>query len=163
MFTYKKIINNLIEKNITISVAESCTGGQLSKLLTDIPRISKIFNMGLITYSNKSKKILLNIPLNILKKHGAVSQKTAKLMCLNLYKISKSRLCISTTGIAGPSGGSKIKPVGFVFFGIIFNKKKFIYKKKFKGRRKKIQKVAVKFCINKIEKLTKSIICPFNK
>ena len=157
MQSYKKIVENLIKKNISISVAESCTGGQLSKFLTDIPGISKIFNMGLITYSNKSKNLILNISLSIINNNGAVSEKIAYLMSKNLFKISKSRLCISTTGIAGPSGGSKNKPIGLVYVGFTFNNKTFVHKKKFYGNRKKIQNDTVKFCIKESNKLIKNI------
>lgn len=150
---FKKFIDELIINNISISVAESCTGGQLSKFFTDIPGISKIFNMGIISYSNKSKNIILKIPLKTIKSEGAVSEKIAYLMSKNLFKISKSKLCISTTGLAGPSGGSKIKPVGLVYIGITYKDKTYVYKKKFKGSRKKIQKQTVIFCINKIIKL----------
>ncbi len=148
-----KIIKSLLDKDITISVAESCTGGQLSKLLTDTPGISKIFNMGLITYSNESKKKVLKIPNSILKIHGAVSDKTAILMAKNLQKISKSKLCISTTGVAGPLGALKNKPVGLVFICLLFKKKTYIFKKKFTGSRSIIQKKAVIFCLNEAYKL----------
>jgi PncC family amidohydrolase len=153
MSSYKNIIKKLIKKNISISIAESCTGGQLSKFFTDYPSISKIFHMGLITYSNKSKSLILNIPPSVIKYHGAVSEKIAYLMSRNLAKISKSKLCISTTGIAGPSGGSKNKPVGLVFTAITFNKKTIVFKKKFNGNRKKIQKDTVNFCLKEIDKL----------
>ena len=112
MYSFKKIIKILIKKNITISVAESCTGGLLSSTITSEEGISKIYPMGLITYSNKSKPDLLNIDPNYIKKYKAVSYEIADLMVKNLYKLSKSQLCISTTGIAGPSGGTKTKPVG---------------------------------------------------
>ena len=140
-------------KEISISVSESFTGGQLSKAFTDQSGVSKIFNMGLITYSNKSKKLILMIPLSIIKKYGAVSEEVAILMSKNLYKISKSNLCISTTGIAGPLGGSKKKPIGLGYISIIFQKKTYVYKKKFNGSRSKIQKDAVDFCFRKIKKL----------
>ena len=154
MLSYKNIIKNLIKKNISVSVAESCTGGQLSKLFTDTPGVSKIFHMGLITYSNKSKSLILNIPSKLIKNHGAVSEKIASLMSKNLSEISKSKLCVSTTGIAGPSGGSKNKPVGLVYIGITFNKKTFVFKKKFNGDRRKIQKDTIIFCLKEINKLT---------
>ena len=153
MPSYKKTINHLIIKNISISVAESCTGGQLSKYFTDYPGVSKIFNMGLITYSNNAKSMLLNISPAIINKYGAVSEKIAFLMTKNLSKYSKSKLCISTTGIAGPDGGSKLKPIGLVYIGITFNKKSFVLKKKFIGNRKKIQKDTVLFCLKEIKKL----------
>lgn len=153
MYSYKKIINNLIANNISISIAESFTGGQISKIFTDIPDISKIFNMGLVTYSNKSKNLILKIPLSIIKKHGAVSKEVAILMSKNLSKISKSNLCISTTGIAGPSGGTIKKPVGLTYISITYSNKNYIFRKKFKGNRSKIQRDAIDFCFKKLEKL----------
>ena len=153
MVFYKKLIKNLLDKNITVSVAESCTGGKLSQFFTDISGISKIFNMGLVTYSNESKINILKIPKSLIKQYGSVSNETAKKMAQNLFKISKSKLCISTTGIAGPSGGTKNKPVGLVFICIKFNKKILIFKKKFNGNRIKIQKETVNFCIKELEKL----------
>ena len=153
MSSYKKIIKHLIEKNISIAIAESCSGGQLSKAFTDIPGVSKIFKMGLITYSNESKKVILNIPKTLLKKCGSVSIEVANLMCKNLFKISKCNLCISITGIAGPSGSTKNKPLGLVYISIIFYKKKYLYKKKFHGNRSKIQKDTVNFCFKKIKEL----------
>ena len=153
MFTYKKIIKKLIKKNISISIAESCTGGNLTKCFTDTPGVSKIFNMGLITYSNKSKNKILNISSNIINKYGAVSEKVANLMSINLRKLSKSKICISTTGIAGPTGGSKDKPIGLVFIGISYNNKNFVFKKNFKGNRMTIQKKTISFCFKEINKL----------
>ena len=153
MYFYKKIINSLIKKKLSISFAESCTGGQLSKVFTDVPGVSTIFDMALITYSNKSKSLLLKIPLALIKKYGAVSEKVAYKMSNNLFKISKSKICVSTTGIAGPLGGSAKKPVGLVYIGITFNKKTLIFKKKFSGSRKKIQKDTVIFCLKEIDKL----------
>ena len=153
MYSYKKIINILIQKEISISVSESFTGGQLSKAFTDISGISKIFQMGIITYSNKSKNLILKIPLSIIKKHGAVSEEVAILMSQSLSKISKSDLSISTTGIAGPLGGSKAKPVGLAYISITFLKKTYTYKKKFQGSRSKIQREAVDFCFKQIQML----------
>ncbi len=153
MLLYKKIIKTLLKKNISVSIAESFTGGQLIKAFTDTPGISKIFHMGLITYSNKSKNLLLNIPMLTIKKNGAVNKEIAILMSKNLSKISKSDLCISTTGIAGPSGGSKKKPVGLGYISMKFDKKTYTFKKIFKGKRSKIQKDAVEFCFNEINKL----------
>ena len=153
MYSYKKIIDKLIKSNTSVSVAESCTGGQLSKLFTDIPGVSKIFNMGLITYSNKSKTKILKIPSQIIKKYGSVSTEVASIMCLNLHKISGSKLCISTTGIAGPNGATKKKPIGLVFIGIKYKKKLIVIKKIFNGNRKKIQINTVKTAIKEINNL----------
>ncbi len=153
MFLYKKIIQNLIKKNITISIAESCTGGLLSTKITSVSGVSKIFQMGLVTYSNKAKSKILKIPKNFIFKNGSVSFETAHSMVKNLKKISNSKLCISTTGISGPSGGTKEKPVGLVFIGINYKNKITIYKKKFKGSRKEIQQKTVNSIFLIIKKL----------
>ena len=153
MPSYKNTINKLISKRISVSLAESCTGGQLSKLFTDFPGISKIFHLVMITYSNESKLKVLNISKEKLKKYGAVSKEIAETMCSNLYKISGSKLCISTTGIAGPSGGSKLKPVGLVFIGIKYKNKVITVKNNFKGNRKKIQLDTIKKVLIEINKL----------
>ena len=153
MIYYNKIIKHLIKKNITVSIAESCTGGQLSKSFTDFPGVSKIFNLGVITYSNESKINILKISKKIINEYGAVSEKTAYLMSKNLFKITKSKLCISTTGIAGPKGASKTKPLGLVYIGLTFKEKTVVFKKNFKGNRKEIQKSVVFFCYKKIKNL----------
>jgi PncC family amidohydrolase len=153
MYLHKKIIKKLLKRNISISVVESCTGGLLSSSFTSVAGISKIFNMGLITYSNKSKSSLLKISQNDLKKYGAVSHQTAALMVKNLQKLTKSRLCISTTGIAGPTGGTKVKPVGLIFFGINYRNKTIVSEKKFKGSRIQIQQKTVKAVFIEIAKL----------
>ena len=153
MYLHKKIIKKLLKRNISISVVESCTGGLLSSSFTSVAGISKIFNMGLITYSNKSKSSLLKISQNDLKKYGAVSHQTAAIMVKNLQKLTKSRLCISTTGIAGPTGGTKVKPVGLIFFGIKYRNKTIVLEKKFKGSRIQIQQKTIKAVFNEIAKL----------
>ena len=153
MLSYKKIIKKLLKRNITISIAESCTGGLLSSKFISEAGISKIFNMGLITYSNKAKANLLKISQHQIKKYGAVSHQTAMLMVKNLQDLSKSKLCISTTGIAGPSGGTKIKPVGLIFFGILYKNKINVFQKKFKGSRSQIQHKTIKAIFIALEKL----------
>ena len=153
MYSYKIIIKKLLKRNISISIAESCTGGLLSSKFTSVAGISKIFNMGLITYSNKSKSSLLKISQNDLKKYGEVSHQTAALMVKNLQRLTKSKLCISTTGIAGPSGGTKVKPVGLIYFGIKYRNKTIIIEKKFKGSRIQIQQKTVKAIFTTLEKL----------
>ena len=140
----KRIYNNLIKKKQKISVAESCTGGMLSSALTSISGSSKIFTLGLITYSNFSKNTILKVPKNIIKKYGAVSMQCCLSMVGNLSKISKSDICVSITGIAGPTGGSKQKPIGLVFIGIKNGNKIDIHRHLFKNKnRKYIQKSAV--------------------
>ena len=151
----KKIIKKLITKKITISVAESCTGGLIASEIISIPNSSKIFNLGLITYSNKSKEKILNIKKKNLIKFGAVSPQVCKEMVHNLYKITKSKICVSTTGIAGPSGGSASKPVGLVYVGFKYKKMSKIFKFNFmkKLSRNKIQKLTVNKVINLLDKL----------
>ena len=153
MYSYKIIIKKLLKRNISISIAESCTGGLLSSKFTSVAGISKIFNLGLITYSNKSKSSLLKISQNDLKKYGSVSHQTAAIMVKNLQRLTKSKLCISTTGIAGPSGGTKVKPVGLIYFGIKYRNKTIILEKKFKGSRIQIQQKTVKAIFATLEKL----------
>tara|TARA_Y100000591_G_C21785979_1_gene673809 strand:- start:835 stop:1308 length:474 start_codon:yes stop_codon:yes gene_type:complete len=152
----KKVIKRLIKKKTRISFAESCTGGLLSSTITSISGSSKVFNLGLITYSNNAKISILNVPKKILLKYGAVSYQTCLFMVKNLSKISRNNICISITGIAGPKGGSKMKPIGLVFIGIKINKtiliKKYIFKSKL---RDKIQKDTVKKALSLILKIVK--------
>ena len=151
----KKIIKKLITKKITISVAESCTGGLIASEIISIPNASKIFNLGLITYSNKSKEQILNIKKKNLIKFGAVSPQVCKEMVENLYKMTKSKVCISTTGIAGPSGGSALKPVGLIYVGLKYKKlsKIFMFNFMTKLSRNKIQKLTVNKVLNLLDKL----------
>jgi len=140
----KKIINNLIKKKLTISVAESCTGGMLSSALTAVSGSSKTFNHGFVVYSNKSKIDVLKISKNIIKKYGAVSEQICSHMVKNLNKITKTDISVSVTGIAGPSGGSKKKPVGLVYIGIKMGNKIQIKKYLLKNKgRSYVQKTAV--------------------
>ena len=133
-FDSEKLVNKLIKKKIKISCAESCTGGLFSSSITSVKGSSKIFSMGLVTYSNKAKNIVLKVPKKIIEKQGAVSIQCCLSMVNNLSKISKSRLCISITGIAGPGGGTKKKPVGLVYIGIKNGKKVMINKYRFKNK-----------------------------
>ena len=144
----------LVKKKITISVAESCTGGLLAYNLTKLANSSKYFQMGLTTYSNEAKMRILKVNKKIIKKYGAVSVECCRAMVQNLSNISKSKINISITGIAGPGGGSKIKPIGLVYIGIKKGKNLIIYKNLFKSRnRKKIQNLTVTKVINKILKI----------
>jgi len=141
----QKIVKLLKKKKLKVSFAESCTGGLLSSAITSVGGSSKIFTMGLVTYSNQSKNRLLKVPKQIIKKHGAVSIQCCFSMVNNLSKISKSNVAVSITGIAGPSGGTKQKPVGLVYIGIKRANKVKVnrYLIKNKGR-SNIQKTAVK-------------------
>ena len=152
----QKIIKLLKKKRLKISTAESCTGGMLSSAITSVSGSSKVFTFGLVTYSNQSKNRLLKIPKQIIKKHGAVSIQCCFSMVNNLKKISKSNIAISVTGIAGPGGGTKQKPVGLVYIGIKKANKvkinRYLFKKK---ERNKIQKAAVKKSLELILKILK--------
>ena len=139
-----KIVKLLTKKKLTVSFAESCTGGLLSSSITSISGSSNVFNMGLITYSNNAKTKLLKVPKELIKKKGAVSYETCLLMVKGLSKISKSSVLISITGVAGPNGGTKEKPVGLVYIGIKKGSKIIIKKNLFKSKKRiSIQKSSV--------------------
>ena len=150
----KLLHKKLIKKKLTISVAESCTGGLLANNLTKLANSSRYFQLGLITYSNESKIQILKINKKIIQKYGAVSKECCKTMVQNLSKISKSKINVSITGIAGPGGGSKEKPVGLVYIGIKTDKILIIKENKFKSKKRaKIQSLTVKNVIKNILKL----------
>ena len=139
-----KIVKLLTKKKLTVSLAESCTGGLLSSLITSISGSSKVFNMGLVTYSNNAKVKLLKVPKKTITKYGAVSYETCLSMVKKLSKISKSDISISITGVAGPNGGTKDKPVGLVYIGLKKGSKIFIKKNLFKSKKRiSIQKATV--------------------
>jgi len=152
----KKIISLLKRKNMKLAITESCTGGMLSNSITSVSGSSKIFTMGLVTYSNQAKRSILKVPQQIIRKYGAVSVQCCFAMVNNLSKISKSKVCVSITGIAGPTGGSKQKPVGLVYIGIRIGKKVVVNKCNFKNNgRIFIQKQTVKKSLNLLLKLIK--------
>ena len=153
MHLYKKVIHKLIDKKLTISTAESCTGGLLAYCITRNSNASKIYKGGYITYSNELKIRELKVKKITLKNFGAVSKEAAKEMVNNLYIKSKTNISISTTGIAGPGGGSKNKPVGLIYIGLSINGKINILKKNFKGSRLQIQKKCVDFIFKYLDKL----------
>ena len=151
-----KIVLLLRRKKLKIAFAESCTGGMLSSAITSVSGSSKVFTMGLVTYSDQAKTSILKIPPKIIKKYGAVSVQCCLAMVNNLSKISKSKVCVSITGIAGPKGGSKQKPVGLVYIGIKVGKKVLINKCNFKNKgRIFIQKQTVKKTLNLLVLLIK--------
>ena len=149
----KKILNKLIMKNISVSTAESCTGGLLAYNFVKNTDSSKVFKGGYITYSNEMKIKELKVKKVSLNKNGAVSYQVAEEMIEGLYKKNKTKLCLSTTGIAGPGGSTKNKPVGLIFIGIRFNKKNIILKKNFKGTRIQIQKKCVNYIFKYLDQL----------
>ena len=152
----KKIVKLLIKKKNRISFAESCTGGLLSSVITSISGSSKVFTLGLVTYSNSAKINVLKVPKKIITKHGAVSYETCLSMVKNLNRISKTNISVSITGIAGPKGGTKQKPVGLVFIGIKKGNKTFVKKYLFKNKKRSfIQKATVNKALNLILNFTK--------
>ena len=129
-----KVVKKLIQKKLKIAFAESCTGGMLSSTITSVSGSSKVFNLGLITYSNKAKIDVLKVSKKIISKYGAVSNECCLSMVKNLSKISKANISISITGVAGPNGGTKLKPVGLVYIGIKKGNKIIVQKNLFKNK-----------------------------
>ena len=147
----QKIIKLLEKKRLKISFAESCTGGLLSATITQITGSSKVFTTGFVTYSNQSKINTLKVPENTIRKYGAVSYETCLSMVKNLNKISKTNISVSVTGIAGPKGGSKKKPIGLVFIAIKKGNKTLVRKYLFKNKKRSaIQRAAVSKSLNLI-------------
>ena len=147
----ENLLKILIKKKYKISVVESCTGGLLSSSITSISGASKVFNLGLITYSNQTKIKILKVNNNIIRKYGAVSRECCSAMVKNLSRISKANINVSITGIAGPKGGTKQKPVGLVYIGIKKGTKILIKKYLFKSKNRfEIQKASVKKALNLI-------------
>ena len=143
MRSEQKLAKILTNKSQTVAIAESCTGGLVANRLTNIPGSSAFFWLGIIAYDNKAKISLLKIPTTLIKKHGAVSLPVVKLMAENVRKILNTDLGVGITGIAGPTGGSKLKPVGLVFIAVANKKKTLIEEYHFKGSRLSIKTQAV--------------------
>ena len=139
------LVKQLNKKNLKISFAESCTGGMLASKITSISGASKVFGLSLVTYSNQAKISVLKVNKSIIQKYGAVSSQCCEAMVKNLAKISKAQINVSITGIAGPNGGTKTKPVGLVYIGVKNKNKILITKNIFKQKsRKAIQNATVK-------------------
>tara|TARA_Y100001935_G_scaffold133272_1_gene110313 strand:+ start:131 stop:592 length:462 start_codon:yes stop_codon:yes gene_type:complete len=152
----QSLVKLLTKKKLKLSVAESCTGGLLASSITSISGASKIFDLGLITYSNQAKINILKVNKNIIRKYGAVSHECCFAMVKNLSKISKAHIYVSITGIAGPKGGTKQKPVGLVYIGIKKGNKIKVNKYLFKNKnRSSIQKATVKKTFDLVLSTTK--------
>ena len=148
------IVKKLNKKKLKISFAESCTGGMLASKITSVSGASKVFGLGLVTYSNQSKISILKVNKRIIQKYGAVSPQCCEAMVKNLAKISKAQINVSVTGIAGPNGGTKTKPVGLVYIGVKNKNKILITKNIFKQKsRKAIQNSTVKRTLEIIKSL----------
>ena len=154
--TSENIIKKLIKKKIKISIAESCTGGLLSSTITSVSGSSKVFTLGLIAYSNQSKIKVLKVSKKIIRRYGAVSEQVCLAMAKNIATIGKTSMSVSVTGIAGPSGGTRKKPVGLIYVGVKkgnkINIKKYLLKNK---GRFYIQKVTVNKCLGLILRVLK--------
>ncbi len=151
-----KIVNLLTKKKLNISFAESCTGGLLASSITSISGSSKVFTLGLVTYSNNAKINILKVPKNIISRHGAVSHQTCMHMVKNLNKISKTNISVSITGVAGPNGGTKKKPVGLVYIGLKKGNKLLVKKYFFKNKnRQQIQRATVSKALNLVLSINK--------
>ena len=152
----QSLIKLLTKKKLKISFVESCTGGLLASAITSISGASKVFNLGLVTYSNQAKIKVLKVNKNIIRKYGAVSHECCSAMVKNLSRISKANINVSITGIAGPKGGTKEKPVGLVYIGIKKGNKIQVNKCVFKTKnRATIQKTTVKKALNLVLRAAK--------
>jgi len=150
----KNLVKILTKKRLKIAFAESCTGGMLASEITSVSGASKVFGLGLVTYSNQAKITVLKVNKIIIQKYGAVSAQCCEAMVKNLSKISKAQINVSITGIAGPNGGTKKKPVGLVYIGVKKNNKISITKNLFKEKsRISIQKLTVKTTLEIINKI----------
>lgn len=142
MLKEKKALEILSKKGLTLAIAESCTGGELANRITNIPGSSQVFLLGIIAYSNEAKNRLLKIPKSIIQAKGAVSYETAELMAVSIAQLSGAAIGMAITGIAGPTGGSKAKPIGTVFIALAEGKKTIAQKFHFSGKRREIKRMA---------------------
>ncbi len=150
----EKAIGDLLrERGWTLSVAESCTGGLICDRVTDVPGSSQYFTGGMVNYSNESKAKHLEIPLDYIKKYGAVSPQVARRMAQGVRKSFKTTFGLSTTGVAGPTGGTKRSPIGRVFIGIAKGNRTWLKKENFKGSRRDIKKRATKSSLEFLYKM----------
>ncbi|MBI9030786.1 CinA family protein [bacterium] len=148
----KEVHELLIKSRYKISFAESCTGGLLQKLITDNSGSSSYYEGGIVAYSDRVKKDLLSVPQNILSANGAVSAECALAMVMGIKRLTQADLCISITGIAGPTGGSKKKPVGTVWFGFDFAGEINIESECFSGKREEVRAQAAIYVLEEIKK-----------
>lgn len=146
------VINYLIENKITVATAESCTAGLIASRLGDVSGVSEIFSEGFVTYSNKAKEKNLGVLGSLLEKHGAVSEEVAQAMAEGVCRVTGAALGLSSTGIAGPTGGTDKKPVGLVYMGVCLNGKTTVIKKVFQGDRRSVRNQTVEEIFKEIKK-----------
>jgi len=150
MSIQQKVVKLLIKKHITISVAESCTGGLIANKLTDVPGVSEVFDSGVVTYSERAKVKYLGVDETLLKDHGAVSREVAIAMAQGVSRSSETDIGISVTGIAGPSGTIENKPVGLVYIALYANGVTQCNKFNFEGNRRSIRSLAAFHALNMV-------------
>lgn len=148
-----EVISYLIEHKITVSTAESCTAGMIASKLGDVSGVSEIFSQGFVTYSNDAKEKLLGVPHELLQKYGAVSEQVARAMAEGVKKVSGTELGLSSTGIAGPTGGTVEKPVGLVYMGICYKGETTVIKRIFTGERDEVRAQTVEEIFAQVKKI----------
>lgn len=139
----ERFVNLLIEKQMTVTTAESCTGGLLSGTIVNVAGVSDVFHQSYVTYANSAKHELIGVPKETLETFGAVSQQTAKAMAEGAAKAAKANVALAVTGIAGPGGGTKEKPVGLVYIGCCVNGHTEVIECHFSGSRLEIRQATV--------------------
>lgn len=147
-----EVLKHLIDKKITVATAESCTAGMIAARIGDMSGVSEIFSEGFVTYSNEAKEKNLGVPHELLKKHGAVSEEVARAMAEGVCRVTGAALGLSATGIAGPGGGTKEKPVGLVYMGVCLNGETTVVKKVFSGDRKSVRTQTVEEIFYQVKK-----------
>jgi len=148
-----KVLNYLIKNKITVATAESCTAGLIAARIGDMSGVSEIFSEGFVTYSNDAKEKNLGVPHILLENYGAVSPEVAQAMAEGVCKKTGAALGLSATGIAGPTGGTKDKPVGLVYMGICYNGNTTVIKRVFKGSRSEVRKQTVETVFSEVKKI----------
>ena len=148
-----EVISYLIENNITVSTAESCTAGMIASKLGDVSGVSQVFSQGFVTYSNDAKEKLLGVPHELLENYGAVSEQVARAMAEGVAKRTGAMMGLSATGIAGPTGGTDEKPVGLVYMGICYRGETAVIKRIFKGSRSEVRQKTVEEIFAQVKKI----------
>lgn len=148
----EQIVGLLQEKKVTLATAESCTGGMLASRIIDVPGVSEVFKAGFVTYANEAKQNLLGVKEDTLAQFGAVSEQTAREMVLGAIKAAKADMAVATTGIAGPGGGTKEKPVGLVYIACGSADDIIVERCLFNGSRKEIRQASVEHALGMLYK-----------
>lgn len=148
----EQIVGLLQEKKVTLATAESCTGGMLASRIIDVPGVSEVFKAGFVTYANEAKQNLIGVKEDTLAQFGAVSEQTAREMVLGAIKAAKADMAVATTGIAGPGGGTKEKPVGLVYIACGSADDIIVERCLFNGNRKEIRQASVEHALGMLYK-----------